>query len=451
MKTFANMKVKAKLLVGFIIMAIIVGIVGVVGITNIKALDESDTELYENITVPIGQAGQISTAFQRMRVNIRDMIIANDPEVIKENADKIAERQAEIDTLTAEFESRIVSDQMRTAFDEFVEARQNYKGSITELMALANQNQDAQAFALMAETGSSGIAARAEQDAIAKLVELKLADGSAKATANTVQANSVVTTMIIVILVGVLMSIMLGLFLGSTISKPLKKAAAMLKEMSMGHLGMRLKMDSKDEIGQMAISMDSFADDLQNVVIGTMKQISNGDVSANIEIRDELDEIAPALKETIESIRALIVEANMLSQAAVEGRLDTRGNADAFNGGYKEIVEGVNNTLDSVVGPLNVAAEYVERISKGDIPPKITDSYNGDFNEIKNNLNTCIDAITALVDDAAMLAEAGIAGQLDTRADASKHGGDFAKIVDGVNSTLDAVIGPLNVAAEYVD
>ena len=42
---------------------------------------------------------------------------------------------------------------------------------------------------------------------------------------------------------------------------------------------------------------------------------------------------------------------------------------------------------------LNVAADYVDRISKGDIPPKITDTYNGDFNTIKNNLNTCIDAI----------------------------------------------------------
>ena len=41
-----------------------------------------------------------------------------------------------------------------------------------------------------------------------------------------------------------------------------------------------------------------------------------------------------------------------------------------------------------------MTAEYVDRISKGDIPPKITDTYNGDFNEIKNNLNVCIDAIS---------------------------------------------------------
>jgi len=111
----------------------------------------------------------------------------------------------------------------------------------------------------------------------------------------------------------------------------------------------------------------------------------------------------------------------------------------------------VNNTLDAVIGPLNVAAEYVDRISKGNIPAKITDTYHGDFNEIKNNLNVCIDAVNALVADAAMLAKAAVEGKLATRADASKHGGDFGKIVEGVNKTLDAVIGPLNVAAEYVD
>ena len=35
----------------------------------------------------------------------------------------------------------------------------------------------------------------------------------------------------------------------------------------------------------------------------------------------------------------------------------------------------------------------MDRIGKGDIPPKITDSYKGDFNEIKINLNNCIDNV----------------------------------------------------------
>ena len=131
----------------------------------------------------------------------------------------------------------------------------------------------------------------------------------------------------------------------------------------------------------------------------------------------------------------------------MEGRLDTRADASKHQGDYRKIVDGVNRTLDAVIGPLNVSAEYVDRISKGDLPPKITDSYNGDFNEIKNNLNNCIDNINALVADANLLAQAAVEGRLDTRADASKHHGDYRRIVEGVNTTLDAVLEPINEAA----
>src|ERR1019366_2278485 len=117
----------------------------------------------------------------------------------------------------------------------------------------------------------------------------------------------------------------------------------------------------------------------------------------------------------------------------------------------RKIVEGVNQTLDAVIGPLNFSADYVDKISRGAIPAKITDQYNGDFNTLKNNLNNCIDNINALVADAGLLVKAAVDGKLATRADASKHQGDYRKIVDGVNQTLDAVIGPLNVSANYVD
>lgn len=150
-------------------------------------------------------------------------------------------------------------------------------------------------------------------------------------------------------------------------------------------------------------------------------------------------------------ISSLLSETKALVDAAVKGKLDTRADPEKINFEFRDIIVGVNNTLDAVIGPLNVAAEYVDRISKGDIPSKITDAYNGDFNEIKNNLNQAVEAVNNLVEDAKMLSKAAVEGKLDTRADASRHQGDFALIVKGVNETLDAVIGPLNVAAEYVD
>jgi methyl-accepting chemotaxis protein len=133
-----------------------------------------------------------------------------------------------------------------------------------------------------------------------------------------------------------------------------------------------------------------------------------------------------------------------LAEAAMDGRLDTRADAEKFEGNYRRIVEGVNDTLDAVIGPLNVAAEYVDRISKGDIPEKISDEYKGDFNEIKNNLNQCIEAVNGLVTEAAMLVDAAVEGRLETRGDMEKFSGDFAKIVKGVNTTIETLVGHIN-------
>ena len=190
-------------------------------------------------------------------------------------------------------------------------------------------------------------------------------------------------------------------------------------------------------------------------VMSTTRKVAEGNLEdlpeyKKIGHRSEKDEIVPSLISLMANLEALVADAGMLSKAAVEGKLATRADASKHKGDFRKVVEGVNATLDAVIGPLNVAADYVDKISKGNIPAKITDNYNGDFNTIKNNLNTCIDAVNALVADAAMLANAAVDGKLATRADAAKHGGDFRKIVEGVNETLDAVIGPLREVAATI-
>jgi methyl-accepting chemotaxis protein len=136
----------------------------------------------------------------------------------------------------------------------------------------------------------------------------------------------------------------------------------------------------------------------------------------------------------------------------LEGKLAVRADAAKHQGDFRKVIEGFNLTLDNVIKPLNVSAEYVDRISKGDIPPKITDTYHGDFNEIKNNLNVCIDAISRLVGDGVACSPRRCwKASWRCAPTQAKHQGDFRKIVEGFNLTLDNVIKPLNVSAEYVD
>jgi methyl-accepting chemotaxis protein len=164
------------------------------------------------------------------------------------------------------------------------------------------------------------------------------------------------------------------------------------------------------------------------------------------EVKTNLNNLIKILNERNRDIELLISN-------GIAGNLDYRVDLSKYTGYSRDMFDGINKMLDAIIGPLNIAAEYVDRISRGDIPPKITDSYNGDFNLIKNNLNQCIEAVNLMINDAGMLAEAAVEGRLDTRADASRHQGDFRRIVEGVNKTLDAVIEPVHeamrVSAEY--
>ena len=62
---------------------------------------------------------------------------------------------------------------------------------------------------------------------------------------------------------------------------------------------------------------------------------------------------------------------------------------------------------------------------------------------IKNNINTCIDVLRRLLTDTGKLADAAIAGRLNERADAAQHWGDYRRIVEGLNATLEAIVQPL--------
>ena len=133
---------------------------------------------------------------------------------------------------------------------------------------------------------------------------------------------------------------------------------------------------------------------LQKLVEAT-DRLARGDMDVAIEAdtKDEIGMLSGSFKTMVTNIRSLIEDANDLVNAAVEGRLDARADIGKHQGDYRRIIEGFNRTLDAVIGPLNVAAEYVDRISKGDTPPKITDEYKGDFREITNNVNLLIDAM----------------------------------------------------------
>lgn len=159
----------------------------------------------------------------------------------------------------------------------------------------------------------------------------------------------------------------------------------------------------------------------------------------------EDDALIPALLKCMGAIDALINDASFLAEAAVEGRLATRADASKHQGDYRKIVQGVNDTLDAVIGPLHVAAEYVDKISKGEIPPQITDSYNGDFNDIKNNLNLLITSMNDVTKAAEEISKGNLTIVIQERSKQDKLMQALSAMVGGLTQTVNDV---LSIASE---
>jgi methyl-accepting chemotaxis protein len=150
-------------------------------------------------------------------------------------------------------------------------------------------------------------------------------------------------------------------------------------------------------------------------------------------------------------LKLMADEAARLQRAFVAGQLSVRAEVGAVDAEFRPILEGMNSAIDAVFVPFKTITEYVERISHGDIPARRTNVVCGDVVAMQASLNRCIDSVNALVADANRLAQAAVEGQLSTRADASRHEGEFRKVVEGVNATLDTVVGPIQESSQVLE
>ena len=397
---FKNLKVGIRLGIGFAVTLVLLMAISAISYLRLGEVNSELEKMVNDRFPKVVQSTHIIDSINNINRLLRNAYIYTGTEQQKALDDIQISRKEISDTLE-KLDQTIRSDEGKAILKRITTARTAYIGSYDKFIELLKADKRAEIVPLMqGELRSTQSEYMANVNALIEF-QTTMVEKAGKSTDQLVTD----TERLIMILgsVAVLLTVLFAWFITRSITQPINAALDAANKMAAGDLSFKLEVASKDEIGLMCKAVES--------VQG--------------------------------AVQRMVVDADLLAKAAVDGKLATRADASKHQGDFQKVVKGVNDTLDAVIGPLNVAAKYVDDISKGAIPARITDSYNGDFNTIKNNLNTCIDAVDALVADASMLAKAAVEGKLETRADASRHQGDFRKIVQGVNDTLDAVIGPI--------
>ncbi|KJU87377.1 methyl-accepting chemotaxis sensory transducer [Candidatus Magnetobacterium bavaricum] len=388
------MRIAKKLVSAFILIALIAGGIGYIGIVNIKKIDDADTMLYEKMTVPLTYLIDITSDFQRLRFNIASYVDAEKEDKRKSIKDRIKGFTEAIDKNAELYSKALVNEEGKALFKEYSDSYKIVLGHMDKIYELIQAGKMAEATEF--EEVEMLKVTRVTTELISKMAAYKERRAKETSDANTVLANSSTRTIIIATIIGILAAIALGLFISGAISKPVNAMVAAADKIARGDINVRIEYETKDEIGMLAQSF----------------------------------------KDVIANISALTRDANMLVNAALDGKLATRADASKHEGDYRKIVDGINNTLNAVVAPLNKAANYIDRLSKGDTPEKITDEYKGDFNDIKANLNCLIDATNAITAIAKTIAKGDLTVDIRERSEKDELMKSLASMVDKLIDVL---------------
>ena len=194
--------------------------------------------------------------------------------------------------------------------------------------------------------------------------------------------------------------------------------------------------------------------ELMSKSIAVVSAFGNGDFDVGLEkFPGKKAVINEAIENTRNNIKSFIKEMNEMARQHDLGDVDVNIDVKKFKGSYADMANGVNDMVSGHVDMTQKAIAVVKAFGEGDFNAPL-EKFPGKKAVINTNIEQVRSNLKALNDDAQMLADAAKDGRITVRADAAKHKGDFRKIIDGVNNTLEMIVGPIAVvksAAETIN
>lgn len=489
MKWFTDLKIGTRLMISFLIVAIIAGIVGVVGIINIGSISNQSNVLYTSTALGLEYIGEASTYYQRIRFNAIKMIVSENASDDADCAQKVTDYTAQAEDYLNKYEQTITDEGERSTFNDLKSQFGQYKYLIGNAVSFAMGNNDTQARSII--LGDAATVGNSIQSDFDQMFASAVSTGKAENDQNIQLGNSTVMVMIAIVAAGVVAAVVLGVLISRGISKPMRKMVFAADRLAAGNTDISIDINSKDETGTLAKAMGSVVASVGSLITDTNMLVDaakegrltaranafkhEGDYRKIVEgINGMLDAVMSPLNAAAgmlqdiadgahmdalnpelyngdfkvlvgnlnlvrESLYLLLDDSLMLVQAAVEGRLSTRADAARHKGGYRDIIEGVNKTLDAVIKPVNEAAGVLSEVSKGNLDVSVTGEYLGDHAAIKNALNDTVFSLKGYIDEISAVLSETAKGDM-TQEIQSEYKGAFISLKDSINT----IIGSMN-------
>lgn len=402
MKWFSNLKTSVKLISCFILVALVSAIVGFISLTNINKLEQYDTILYNNATVPLSEVGEMNALYQQSQMYVRDMILENNTDKINLAYANIQQNISAIKNIMNSFKSKTARDEVQSLFEEFSSELESYNNNVEKALDLCIKNRDREAYIFV--TSEMRDSSDAVYNTLQEIVKLNLELAKEQFDQNKATAETASITMSIAIVIAIVLAIALGIFVSNSIAKPLRHLVEVANQIAEGNLDVSVGISTKDEIGVLASAFDRMADNLNDL-------ISSINLAA--------EQVAAGSRQLSES-----------SFALSQGASEQASTIEQLTASLEEISTQTKQNADNSAEADNLAGMAKETALKGNKQMQDMMAAMDEIQKSSRNINNII----KVIDDIAFQTNILALNAAVEAARAGQHGRGFAVVADEVRN-----------------
>ena len=447
MKTFLNLSIAAKLILGFAVCSLLTAGLGIFGLFRLSVLNGTVNDMNGNWLPSIQMLGEMRSTEIEQRLNSMQYLRVNSASLrsdYQERLDKVKARYLE---LFDRYKNGgfITSDEERAIAARIEQGYTKYWQLYQDALALDQAGKSADAVAL--SDGQMREVRRDWDNAINDDLALNIKSAGETAAASGSSYKQSFATIVAVTVALFAVAMVIGWWLARVIGKPLSDAVVAADRVAKGDLSLRLDATTTDETGRLLRSMkgvvtvlNNFADAQKEMakqhelgwidhfvdadkfpgtygelarggnelvaahigvkmkLVDLIKRYAIGDLSQDMErLPGKKAVLTEAMDPAKKNLTGLNSEIKSLVSAASNGDLSVRGNAEAYQYEFRAMVDGLNKLMDINSNALEQLTVVLGALAQGDLTHKMDGDFRGLFAKLRDDTNTTVSQLTGIV------------------------------------------------------
>ncbi len=346
-------KISTKIWMGFIAILLIMAVVAGFSFIRLNNLDSTVKELRDRRIKNLLATEAITLNSARQATAVRDYLLTGEDKHLEEEdaANKIIEEKMKVLDTNAKNREKLAPVQ------EAIEAYKEIPSNIINRYQTEGEKA--------AKDYMVTVADKYENVIIQLNLYEKYQEDTMESDVNTIieiegqLRNTILSLFAAALFIGLIIASLIS----RMISKPIIEVTKAADRLAVGDVNVKVETKSQDEIGRLVRSFRAMVENTRlNASIA--QKIAEGDLNVTITEKSDQDLLSKSMKLVSDGLQKLETELKGLTKGCLEGRLNLRGNSEDFTGAYQKIMEGINLTLDTLVGHIDAMPAPVMLIDK---------------------------------------------------------------------------------------